>query len=102
MVVALSSSRCRFLTMNTLRRKGSARSLEPNPPLRKRPGRTEFLRGIMEPDGEGEWQVRCAGQQGSGILSSMSRANCFSVLGEKQGDVQEGDAVLVQPFTGLI
>jgi len=71
-------------------------------PLRKPPGRTEFLRGILKPDGEGNWRVCCASQQGSGILSSMSRANCFIVLTEQQSDIQADDPVLVQPFSGLI
>jgi molybdopterin molybdotransferase len=71
-------------------------------PLRKRPGRTEYLRGILEPDQAGDWQVRIAGRQGSGILSSMSRANCFIVLAEDDGDVHPGDPVRVQPFAGLI
>jgi molybdopterin molybdotransferase len=70
--------------------------------LRKRPGRTEFLRGILTPDTGGDWQVCVAGRQGSGILSSMSRANCFIVLEADKSDVQTGDQVLVQPFAGLI
>ena len=46
----------------------------------KAPGRTEFQRGILAPDGAGGWTVRTTGDQGSGILSSMSQANCFIVL----------------------
>ncbi len=49
-------------------------------PIRKLPGRTEFQRGILAQDGAGVWTVRTTGDQGSGILSSMSRANCFIVL----------------------
>ena len=49
-------------------------------PIRKVPGRTEFQRGILTPDGDGGWTVRTTGDQGSGILSSMSQANCFIVL----------------------
>jgi molybdopterin molybdotransferase len=40
--------------------------------------------------------------QGSGVLSSMSEANCFIVLPEDSSAVQEGDTVFVQPFHGLI
>ena len=46
----------------------------------KAPGRTEFQRGILARDGDGGWTVRTTGDQGSGILSSMSQANCFIVL----------------------
>ena len=66
--------------------------------LRKRPGRTEFLRGILQQTGQAELQVAVAGQQGSGILSSMSRANCFIVLPKDSGDIEAGSSVPVQPF----
>lgn len=69
--------------------------------LRKTPGRSEFLRGIMEADADGEWSVRSAGPQGSGILSSMARANCFIVLEESRGNVEPGSLVKVQPFDSL-
>ncbi len=70
--------------------------------LRKRPGRTEFVRGILEVDGAGQWQVRPSGPQGSGILRSMSEANCFIVLAHDAGSVESGDLVDVQPFAGLV
>jgi molybdopterin molybdotransferase len=44
--------------------------------MRKVPGRTEYQRGILFRDGA-EWKVRTTGQQGSGVLRSMSEANCF-------------------------
>ncbi|HEY3177319.1 MAG TPA: gephyrin-like molybdotransferase Glp, partial [Casimicrobiaceae bacterium] len=68
--------------------------------IRKAPGRTEFQRGILAPDDAGGWQVRTTGDQGSGILSSMSRANCFIVLGADTGNVQAGEAVDVQLLEG--
>ncbi len=67
-------------------------------PIRKVPGRTEFQRGILSQDEQGRLQVRTTGEQGSGILSSMSRANCFIVLPESQGNVEPGATVQVQPF----
>ncbi|QJD29832.1 molybdopterin molybdotransferase MoeA [Methylococcus geothermalis] len=70
--------------------------------LRKRPGRVEFQRGIVEMDGEGRMVVRKTGQQGSGILSSMSQANCFIVLPLDCGPVAPGALVDVQPFFGLV
>ncbi|MEH6822711.1 MAG: bifunctional molybdopterin-guanine dinucleotide biosynthesis adaptor protein MobB/molybdopterin molybdotransferase MoeA [Motiliproteus sp.] len=70
--------------------------------LRKKPGRTEFIRGIIETDANGLPQVRSSGHQGSGILTSMSQANCLIVLSEDQGDIATGDLVQVQPFAGLL
>ncbi len=67
-------------------------------PIRKIPGRTEFQRGILSQDENGRWVVHTTGGQGSGILSSMSKANCFIVLPESQGNVEAGHAVQVQPF----
>lgn len=66
--------------------------------LRKLPGRYEFQRGILAYDGNGQLLVNSTGQQGSGILSSMSRANCFILLDEEQGPVKSGDMVTAQPF----
>lgn len=68
--------------------------------IAKRPGRCEFLRGSLD-FSTGARTVRVAGAQGSGVLKSMSDANCFIVLPEAQGDVAKGDSVLVQPFDGL-
>ena len=69
--------------------------------LRKMPGRREFLRGRLTPQADG-WAVEVAGAQGSGILRSMSDANCFIVLEETRGDVAAGDIVQVQLFDGLV
>jgi len=71
-------------------------------PIRKAPGRTEFQRGVLSPDGAGGWQVRTTGDQGSGILSSMSQANCFIVLPTETGNVDAGTPVDVQVLEGLI
>jgi len=69
--------------------------------LRKKPGRTEFQRGILERGADGAWTVRITGSQGSGVLRSMSEANCFIVLEHGRGDVKAGDLVGVQLFDGL-
>jgi len=71
-------------------------------PIKKVPGRTEFQRGILSPDGAGGWTVRTTGDQGSGILSSMSQANCFIVLSSDTGNVAAGELVDVQLLEGLI
>jgi molybdopterin molybdotransferase len=70
--------------------------------LRKRPGRFEFQRGVLEQSGPGEFTVRSAGAQGSGILRSMSEANCFIMLDPDSTGVDVGEQVVVQPFNNLI
>jgi molybdopterin molybdotransferase len=75
-----------------------ARTLEN---LRKKPGRTEVPRGIVEQDQNGEWTVRSTGKQGSGILSSMSLANAFIMLEHERDNVKEGEWVWVRPFSGI-
>jgi molybdopterin molybdotransferase len=68
--------------------------------LRKVPGRTEYQRGIVFRD-ENQWKVRTTGQQGSGVLRSMSEANCFIVIEHERGAVKAGEPVSVQLFEGL-
>jgi molybdopterin molybdotransferase len=70
-------------------------------PLRKVAGRTEYQRGRLFREG-GALKVRTTGQQGSGVLRSMSEANCFIVLEHERGRVQAGEPVRVQPFEGLV
>ncbi|HJV02960.1 MAG TPA: gephyrin-like molybdotransferase Glp [Burkholderiaceae bacterium] len=70
--------------------------------IRKRPGRSEFQRGVLSTGVDGAPQVRLTGAQGSGILRSMSEANCMVVLRDDQGNVAEGDMVDVLPFEGLL
>ena len=70
--------------------------------LRKNPGRTEFQRGVLARDERGELSVRATGAQGSGVLRSMSEANCLIVLEHDRGSVKPGDLVGVQLFDGLI
>ncbi|MFM9878934.1 MAG: gephyrin-like molybdotransferase Glp [Burkholderiaceae bacterium] len=76
-----------------------AKSVEP---IRKKPGRTEYQRGIVSQDAQGQLQVRITGNQGSGVLSSMARANGLIVLHHAQGNVAAGDAVDVMMFDGVI
>jgi len=70
--------------------------------LKKRPGRTDFQRGILEYDAEGNLVVSATGMQASHILSGMSRANCFIVIPLEAGDIEAGTLVEVQPFRGLM
>ena len=69
--------------------------------IKKQAGRREYLRGIVVAV-DGRWQVKTTGNQGSGVLRSMSEANCFVVLPEDCAGVQAGDSVQVQLFDGLL
>ena len=71
--------------------------------MRKKPGRTEYQRGIVTRSADGAgFEVRITGSQGSGILRSMSEANGLVVLHHGQGDVAAGELVDVLPFDGLV
>ena len=70
--------------------------------IRKKPGRTEYQRAIVETSRDGSLQVRTTGQQGSGVLSSMAAANGLLVLQHDQGNVAIGDEVDVLMFDGVM
>ena len=70
--------------------------------LRKKPGRVEYYRAILERDESGALVVRSTGKSGSGLLHTMSDANCFIVLPEDGATVEAGATVKVQPFFGLM
>jgi molybdopterin molybdotransferase len=70
--------------------------------LKKRPGRVEYQRAVMERDEQGRLIVRKTGPQGSGILTSMAEANCFIVLPMESCNVEPGTEVNVLPFSELI
>ncbi len=70
-------------------------------PIKKAPGRTEFQRGVLYLE-DGVWKVRTTGEQGSGILKSMSDANCFIMLHDHIGNVEAGATVDVQILEGVV
>jgi molybdopterin molybdotransferase len=77
-----------------------ARSLEA---MRKKPGRTEYQRGIVSREPDGALSVRTtSSNQGSGVLSSMVQANGLIVLHHAQASVNVGDAVDVMMFDGVM
>jgi molybdopterin molybdotransferase len=86
-------------------------STESNPPLlkarsseviRKKPGRTEYQRGIVSAALDGTLEVKTTGNQGSGVLSSMVQANGLIVLHHDQNSVAVGDEIDVMMFEGVI
>jgi molybdopterin molybdotransferase len=97
-----------FVRPALLRMMGCTRSAPPllkaisTEAIRKKPGRTEYQRGIVSTAPDGTLQVAITGNQGSGVLSSMVRANGLIVLHHAQGNVAIGDAVNVMMFDGVI
>jgi len=77
----------------------TARSAEA---IRKKPGRTEYQRVIVQTAADGSLQLRTTGQQGSGVLSSMVAANGLLVLHHDQGNVAVGEEVDVLMFEGAL
>ncbi|MCF9123956.1 bifunctional molybdopterin-guanine dinucleotide biosynthesis adaptor protein MobB/molybdopterin molybdotransferase MoeA [Vibrio parahaemolyticus] len=73
-----------------------------NENLRSRQGRTEFSRGIYELDNTGRLTVRTTGKQGSGILRSMSEANCLIEISPAIDTVKAGESVTIIPLQGRI
>ena len=75
--------------------------------LRKRRGRVEYQRGILAQysstsiDGS-EYTVSKTGPQGSGVLRSMTEANCFIILPADSSGVDAGDTVQVLPFEAVV
>lgn len=63
--------------------------------LTKKRGRRHFLRGFFNIV-DGEFHVSTTGPQGSGILLSMSRANCLVILPEEKEEIKKGERVLIQ------
>ncbi|MDH3315697.1 MAG: molybdopterin-binding protein [Gammaproteobacteria bacterium] len=70
--------------------------------LRKKKGRVEYYRAVLDRDDKGNLVVRSTGKTGSGLLHTMSDANCFIVLDDDAESVEPGTQVNVQPFFGLV
>ncbi|MBW8464407.1 gephyrin-like molybdotransferase Glp [Acidovorax sp.] len=97
-----------FVRPALLRMMGSTRTTPPllravsTEAMRKKPGRTEYQRGLVTTAPDGTLQVCTTGNQGSGVLSSMVQANGLIVLHHGQGNVAVGDMVDVMVFEGVI
>ncbi len=62
--------------------------------IKRKDTRKECIRGILYED-NGNLYVKTTGPQGSGILKSMLKGNCFIVINENVGKVKKGDKVKV-------
>ena len=71
-------------------------------PLKKKPGRTDYQRGILSCDEKGFLSVRGTGPQGSHRLSSLSDCNCLIALPADTGDIRSGEYVSVIPLSELL
>jgi molybdopterin molybdotransferase len=97
------------IVQNALKFKMGSKVDNPIPLLRvecvesifKKPGRIEFQRGILF-ESNGVWKVKTTGKQGSGILSSMSKANCFIVISADKGKIKPGEIVNIQLMESFI
>lgn len=65
--------------------------------IKRRPGRTEFVRAVAQ-QVDDELQVTPITNQSSGVLSSMSQANCYVLVHAEQGTLQPETVVSVQMF----
>ncbi|TDF41407.1 molybdopterin molybdotransferase MoeA [Alteromonadaceae bacterium M269] len=68
----------------------------------KRPGRTDYQRAVFSTNEKGELVAEPTGSQGSSMLTSMNKANCYAVLPQNSGSVEIGEPVVIQPFDYLI
>lgn len=66
-------------------------------PVRKIPDRQEYQRGRII-HGDAGMAVVPAQHQGSGVLRSMSEADCFIILDQQAGSQPAGAQVTVEPF----
>jgi molybdopterin molybdotransferase len=66
----------------------------------KQPDRRHFLRGILAYE-DGQLTVKTTGPQGSGILTSMVRANGLIDVAEEIEKVNPGDTVKVQVLSRI-
>lgn len=70
--------------------------------LKKTAGRTDFQRATYSVDKKGQLVVISTSSQGSGVFSSMSKSNCFIVLEQDRGNVEEGETVTIEPYSALM
>ena len=69
--------------------------------VRKRPGRADFQRGYFYRDDNGQLWVKAQGNQGSGVMSSLTNANCYLLLTQEQSDVNQGQELKLVPFSNI-
>ena len=66
-------------------------------PVRTNGRLTHFLRAVVREE-DGAWHARLTGPQGSGILTSMARANALLIVPEDRNDVPAGESLAAIPL----
>ena len=64
--------------------------------IKKRRGRTDFQRGIASTDENNNLLVTPINKQGSGVLSSLSHANCLIVVPAESGNIEKNETVEIE------
>lgn len=84
---------------------GQAKSHEPffvnatiTTSLKRRAGRRDFQRATMVRNNQGEWEVTPFKSQSSGVMTSITSANCLMVVHEEISELKAGDTVPVMPL----
>ena len=67
-------------------------------PLKRRAGRRDFQRATMAKNAQGEWEVTPFKSQSSGVMTSITSANCLMIVPEEVSELKEGDTVQVMPL----
>ncbi|HEX7928340.1 MAG TPA: molybdopterin molybdotransferase MoeA, partial [bacterium] len=81
------------LSLHTLRLPAAQR-------IAKGDGKRHFMRGRLVPDERGGLAVALTGDQGSQLLHSMGRADCFVVVEEDRERIEPGELVQVELLDG--
>ena len=68
-------------------------------PISRKPGRVEFMRVRVDSE-DGVWTARSTGPQGSGVLSSMTKANAYAILPAHADRLEAGSSVMCM-FRGM-
>ncbi|WP_346993706.1 molybdopterin molybdotransferase MoeA [Alteromonas gracilis] len=66
--------------------------------VKRRAGRRDFQRATMVKNEKGEWEVTPFKSQSSGVMTSITSANCLMVIHEDITTLNKGDSVPVMPF----
>lgn len=66
---------------------------------KRRAGRKEFVRAHWSYDTNNELTVSPLQKQSSGVMSTVTQANCYLILESDCTSINDGDTVMIQPFT---
>ena len=67
--------------------------------IKRKAGRQEFMRAVMVVQEDGSYNVTPSGKQSSGVMTTVTQANCYIVVPSDCKILSAGDTVKVQPFS---